>query len=102
MLAAAFTGDYKHCERSGFLLQTAEAIEQEANAFALGVGPYSDFDTDQEQQALKLFTQTNRRTLQRAAAPPATTGPARRPDSADRPVSGLSGYRSSVAGHSQG
>ncbi|MGW4840080.1 DUF4231 domain-containing protein [Streptomyces globisporus] len=56
-LAAAFTGYYKYRERSYFLLQTADAIEEEANAFTLGVGPYSDFDADQEQQALKLFTQ---------------------------------------------
>ncbi|MET8479253.1 DUF4231 domain-containing protein [Streptomyces clavifer] len=56
-LAAAFTGYYKYRERSYFLLQTADAIEEEANAFTLGVGPYSDFDVDQEQQALKLFTQ---------------------------------------------
>ncbi|GAA4658689.1 hypothetical protein GCM10023347_07490 [Streptomyces chumphonensis] len=56
-LAAAFTGYYKYRERSYFLLQTADAIEEETNAFTLGVGPYSDFDADQEQQALKLFTQ---------------------------------------------
>ncbi|MFJ6785303.1 DUF4231 domain-containing protein [Streptomyces yangpuensis] len=56
-LAAAFTGYYKYRERSYFLLQTADAIEEEANAFSLGVGPYSDFDADQDQQALKLFTQ---------------------------------------------
>ncbi|WP_331722270.1 DUF4231 domain-containing protein [Streptomyces canus] len=56
-MAAAFTGYYKYRERSYFLLQTADAIEEEANAFTLGVGPYSDFDADQEQQALKLFTQ---------------------------------------------
>ncbi|WP_432095655.1 hypothetical protein [Streptomyces sp. bgisy100] len=46
-VAAAFTGYYK----------SADAIEEEANAFTLGVGPYSDFAADQEQQALKLFTQ---------------------------------------------
>ncbi|MFD6331653.1 DUF4231 domain-containing protein [Streptomyces niveus] len=56
-LAAAFTGYYKYRERSYFLLQTADAIEEEANGFALGVGPYSDFGPEQEQQALKLFTQ---------------------------------------------
>ncbi|MGW7674427.1 hypothetical protein ACWGJX_46515 [Streptomyces sp. NPDC054775] len=36
--------------------QCKTGIEEEANAFTLGVGPYSDFDADQEQQALKLFT----------------------------------------------
>ncbi|WP_324197116.1 DUF4231 domain-containing protein [Streptomyces sp. NRRL B-1677] len=56
-LAAAFTGYYKYRERSYFLLQTADAIEEEANAFTLGVGAYSDFGPDQEQEALKLFTQ---------------------------------------------
>ncbi|MFJ4007755.1 DUF4231 domain-containing protein [Streptomyces sp. NPDC090023] len=56
-LAAAFTGYYKYRERSYFLLQTADAIEEEANAFTLGVGPYKDFDAAQDQEALKLFTQ---------------------------------------------
>ncbi|WP_345045767.1 DUF4231 domain-containing protein [Streptomyces sannanensis] len=56
-LAAAFTGYYKYRERSYFLQQTADAIEEEANAVALGVGPYSEFGTDQQQEALKLFTQ---------------------------------------------
>lgn len=56
-LSAAFTGYYKYRERSYFLLQTADAIEEEANAVTLGIGPYKDFGPDQEQQALKLFTQ---------------------------------------------
>lgn len=56
-LSAAFTGYYKYRERSYFLLQTADAIEEEANAVTLGIGPYRNFGPDQEQQALKLFTQ---------------------------------------------
>jgi len=56
-LSAAFTGYYKYRERSYFLLQTADAIEEEANAVALGIGPYKNFGPDQQQQALKLFTQ---------------------------------------------
>ncbi len=56
-LAAAFTGYYKYRERSYFLLQTADAIEEEINAFTLGVGPYKDYGPDKEQDALKLFTQ---------------------------------------------
>ncbi|MFE3416022.1 SLATT domain-containing protein [Streptomyces mirabilis] len=56
-LSAAFTGYYKYRERSYFLLQTADAIEEEANAVTLGIGPYKNFGPDQEQQALKLFTQ---------------------------------------------
>ncbi|MGA5045249.1 DUF4231 domain-containing protein [Streptomyces arboris] len=56
-VAAAFTGYYKYRERSYFLLQTADAIEEEANAFTLGVGPYKDFNPDEEHEALKLFTQ---------------------------------------------
>ncbi|MFI0217651.1 DUF4231 domain-containing protein [Streptomyces lydicus] len=56
-LATAFTGYDKYRERSYFLLQTADAIEEEANAFNLGVGPYSEFGPDEEHQALKLFTQ---------------------------------------------
>ncbi|WP_409239399.1 DUF4231 domain-containing protein [Streptomyces sp. PA5.6] len=56
-VAAAFTGYYKYRERSYFLLQTADAIEEEANAYTLGVGPYKDYGLDQEHEALKLFTQ---------------------------------------------
>ncbi|NGO69653.1 DUF4231 domain-containing protein [Streptomyces sp. SB3404] len=56
-LAAAFTGYYKYRERSYFLQQTADDIEKEANAVSLGVGPYSEFGPDQEQDALKMFTQ---------------------------------------------
>lgn len=56
-LAAAFTGYYKYRERSYFLLQTADAIEEEANAVTLGIGPYKKFGPDDEQEALKLFTQ---------------------------------------------
>jgi hypothetical protein len=56
-LAAAFTGYYKYRERSYFLLNTADAIEEETNAFTLGVGPYKDYGPDQEHEALKLFTE---------------------------------------------
>ncbi|MGW3122201.1 DUF4231 domain-containing protein [Streptomyces sp. NPDC001107] len=56
-LAAAFTGYYKYRERSFFLQQTADDVEKEANAVALGMGPYSEFEPAQEQEALKLFTQ---------------------------------------------
>ncbi|MFG2600699.1 DUF4231 domain-containing protein [Streptomyces sp. NPDC048462] len=55
-LSAAFTGYYKYRERSYFLLQTADSIEEEVNAFNLGIGPYSNYDQDRP-QALKLFTQ---------------------------------------------
>ncbi|MFG2426118.1 DUF4231 domain-containing protein [Streptomyces sp. NPDC048448] len=56
-LASAFTGYYKYRERSYFLQQTADAIEEESNAVSLGVGPYREFGTSQEQEALKLFTE---------------------------------------------
>ncbi|MGW4750261.1 DUF4231 domain-containing protein [Streptomyces sp. NPDC004290] len=56
-VAAMFTGYYKFRERSYFLQQTADAIEQEANAVTLGIGPYSEFGEDREAEALKLFTQ---------------------------------------------
>jgi hypothetical protein len=56
-VAAAFTGYYKYRERSYFLLQTADAVEEEANAYTLGVGPYKDFGLDEDHEALKLFTQ---------------------------------------------
>ncbi|MGW3139909.1 SLATT domain-containing protein [Streptomyces sp. NPDC001139] len=86
-LAAAFTGYYKYRERSYFLQQTADDIEKEANAVALGVGTYSDFGPDQEQDALKLFTHRveelrneQRRRQQQLDQPndqpPATTPPA--------------------------
>jgi hypothetical protein len=88
-VAAAFTGYYKYRERSYFLLQTADAIEEEANAFTLGVGPYSDFDADQEQQALKLFTQRvedrrneQRRRQQQLDQPADQTAPSGQPPAA--------------------
>ncbi|MFF0509055.1 DUF4231 domain-containing protein [Streptomyces fimicarius] len=56
-VAAMFTGYYKFRERSYFLQQTADAIEQEANAVTLGIGPYAPYGPDQEDEALKLFTQ---------------------------------------------
>jgi hypothetical protein len=43
--------------RSYLLQQTADAIEEEANAPKLGIGPYYDFEPHQEQETLKLFTQ---------------------------------------------
>jgi hypothetical protein len=55
-VAAMFTGYYKFRERSYFLQQTADAIEQEANAVTLGIGPYSEYGPDREDEALKLFT----------------------------------------------
>lgn len=53
-LATAFTGYYKYRERSYFLQQTADAIEEEANAVMLGVGAYADQSVD---QAMSMFTQ---------------------------------------------
>lgn len=55
-IAAMFTGYYKFRERSYFLQQTADAIEQEANAVTLGIGPYSEFGDAEDVAALKLFT----------------------------------------------
>jgi hypothetical protein len=52
-LAATFTGYYKFRERSYFLRETADAIEEQANALALGVGEYTDLAED---AALKHFT----------------------------------------------
>lgn len=56
-LASTFTGYYKYRERSYFLQQTADAIEEEANAVALGVGEYGTFGEDEQDQALAKFTQ---------------------------------------------
>jgi hypothetical protein len=53
-IATAFTGYFKYRERSYFLQQTADAIEEEANALTLGVGEYL---TRPEEEALALFTQ---------------------------------------------
>ncbi|MFG2304518.1 DUF4231 domain-containing protein [Actinacidiphila glaucinigra] len=54
-LAAAFTGYYKYRERSYFLQETADSIEEHANALALGVGEYADLEND-EKSALAQFT----------------------------------------------
>ncbi|GAA2283205.1 hypothetical protein GCM10010430_80950 [Kitasatospora cystarginea] len=56
-LAAMFAGYYKYRERSYFLQQTADAIEEEAYALALGVGAYQEFGSDEEDLALARFTQ---------------------------------------------
>lgn len=56
-VAAMFTGYYKFRERSYFLQQTADAIEEEVNAVTLGIGPYSEYGPDREDEALKKFTQ---------------------------------------------
>ncbi|MHB6912773.1 DUF4231 domain-containing protein [Streptomyces sp. DB-54] len=56
-VAAMFTGYYKFRERSYFLQQTADAIEEEANAVRLGIGAYSEYGPGREDEALKLFTQ---------------------------------------------
>lgn len=53
-IATAFTGYFKYRERSYFLQQTADAIEEEANALTLGVGEYL---SRPEEEALALFTQ---------------------------------------------
>ncbi|WP_249416160.1 DUF4231 domain-containing protein [Streptomyces sp. TS71-3] len=41
-VSAGFTGYFKYRERSFYLQQTADAIEQQANAFELGIPPYTD------------------------------------------------------------
>jgi hypothetical protein len=54
-LASAFTGYYKYRERSYFLQQTADAIEEHLNALALGVGEYAGYEGN-ETGALAKFT----------------------------------------------
>ncbi|MEU0074792.1 DUF4231 domain-containing protein [Streptomyces sp. NPDC006332] len=52
-VAAAFTGYFKFRERSFFLQQTADAIEEELNGLSLQIGEYSH---DTEEEALARFT----------------------------------------------
>ncbi|MFI1852941.1 DUF4231 domain-containing protein [Streptomyces sp. NPDC020480] len=56
-LASTFTGYYKYRERSYFLRQTADAIEEELNAVMLGIGEYRQFTEAEEGEALAKFTQ---------------------------------------------
>lgn len=56
-VAAMFTGYYKFRERSYFLQQTADAIEEEANAVRLGIGHCSEYGPGQEDEVLKKFPQ---------------------------------------------
>ncbi|MFG2925715.1 DUF4231 domain-containing protein [Streptomyces sp. NPDC048305] len=56
-LASAFTGYSRYRERSYFLRQTADAIEEELNAVILGIGEYRQFAQDQQDEALAHFTQ---------------------------------------------
>ncbi|MFE2869879.1 DUF4231 domain-containing protein [Embleya sp. NPDC059259] len=85
-LAAAFTGYYKYRERSYFLQQTADAIEEEFNTFTLGVGEYRQFGPDQDNAALAHFThrveglrseqRRRQQQLDQPADQPAPSGPA--------------------------
>ncbi|MER5218315.1 DUF4231 domain-containing protein [Streptomyces sp. NPDC002838] len=45
-LSAGFTGYFKYRERSFYLQQTADAIEQHATAFELGIPPYTGDEND--------------------------------------------------------
>ncbi|WP_228447131.1 DUF4231 domain-containing protein [Streptomyces paludis] len=82
-LASAFSGYYKYRERSYFLRQTADAIEEELNAVMLGIGEYSQFTEEQEGEALAKFTQRvealrneQRRREQQLDQPAEQAGPA--------------------------
>ncbi|WP_202236248.1 DUF4231 domain-containing protein [Actinacidiphila reveromycinica] len=52
-ISAGFTGYFKYRERSFYLQQTADAIEQNANAFELGIPPY----VGQEEENLSKLAQ---------------------------------------------
>ncbi|MEV7602851.1 DUF4231 domain-containing protein [Kitasatospora sp. NPDC089797] len=85
-LAAMFAGYYKYRERSYFLQQTADAVEEEAYALTLGVGAYAGFEPHQEGEALALFTQRvedlrneQRRRQQQLDQPAEQTSPAGAP-----------------------
>ncbi|MBW4721470.1 DUF4231 domain-containing protein [Saccharothrix sp. SC076] len=54
-LASGFMGYYKYKERSFYLQQTADAIEQEWEAFEVGVGRYKR--ASNEEQALEDFVE---------------------------------------------
>lgn len=45
-VSAGFTGYFKYRERSFYLQQTADAIEQHATAFELGIPPYTGDEND--------------------------------------------------------
>ncbi|MFH8371853.1 SLATT domain-containing protein [Streptomyces sp. NPDC018031] len=55
--ASGFSGYYKFRERSYFLQQSADAIEEELNAALLGVGEYSNFSPHQNEELLAHFAQ---------------------------------------------
>ncbi|MEV5523682.1 DUF4231 domain-containing protein [Streptomyces pseudogriseolus] len=63
-VAAMFTGYYKFRERSYFLQQTADAIEEEANAVRLGIGPYREYGPGREDEALQNRNEQRRRQQQ--------------------------------------
>lgn len=80
-LASAFTGYYKYRERTFFLQQTADAIEEQLNAFEYGVGDYSGYDDDQAQALARLTNSVEslrneqRRRQQQLDQPADQTGP---------------------------
>lgn len=51
-LSAGFTGYFKYRERSFYLQQTADAIEQHVSAFELGLAPYGNEDEKQNLRKL--------------------------------------------------
>ncbi|MFF0230222.1 SLATT domain-containing protein [Micromonospora sp. NPDC005254] len=56
-ISSGFMGYYKYKERSFYLQQTADAIENEWEAVEVGVGRYKRFGEDQEGEALAEFVE---------------------------------------------
>ena len=66
--ASGFAGYYKFRERSFYLQQTADALEQEMASYDLGIGRYKRFDRDPEgslgefvEEAHRLKTEQKKR-----------------------------------------
>lgn len=56
-ISSGFMGYFKYKERSFYLQQTADAIEQEWEAFEVGVGRYKNYSEAQEGEALADFVE---------------------------------------------
>ncbi|MDG4808081.1 SLATT domain-containing protein [Micromonospora sp. WMMD1120] len=56
-ISSGFMGYYKYKERSFYLQQTADAIENEWEAVEVGVGRYKRFGEDEEGEALAEFVE---------------------------------------------
>ena len=75
-LSAGFTGYFKYRERAFYLRQTADDLEEQLNAYNLGLGPYETGTTDERRaeltgriEAIRVAQQRREQQLDQPKAP---------------------------------